>query len=257
MSIAIVTGASSGIGSKLVEFLGDYYAVDEIWAIARREERLKALKSKDGIPVRALAMDLRDVQNFEKLAERLQTENQSVSLLINCAGYGKFGAYNDFGNMAALGMIDLNCRALVGVTNAVLPFMPQGAKILQVCSISSFQPLPYANVYAASKVFVLNYSRALHVELRDRNITVTALCPGWVDTDFFKTATATKSPNAVNNYAFMQTPERVARQGLKASVKGRMLSIVGKQNKILYILGKILPVKLIMGVWIKTKSKRA
>lgn len=255
MSIAIVTGASSGIGQKLTELLGQYFNISEVWAIARREERLKALTA-GGIPVRPLPMDLSNTQSFQRLSELLQAENRQVGLLINCAGYGKFGSYSDFGNVAALGMIDLNCRALVGVTNAVLPFMPNGAKILQICSISAFQPLPDANVYAASKVFVLNYSRALYWELKSRSITVTALCPGWVDTDFFKTATATKSPNAVNNYTFMQTPERVARQGLLAAKKGRMLSIVGKQNKLLYLAGRLLPVKLIMRVWMKTKTKK-
>lgn len=255
MSIAVVTGASSGIGQKLTELLTQYFKVDEVWAIARREDRLKQL-SAGSVPVRAVALDLANTQSFEELGRLLKAENKQVGLLINCAGYGKFGSYKDFGNEAALGMIDLNCRALVGVTNTVLPFMPNGAKILQICSISAFQPLPDANVYAASKVFVLNYSRALYWELRSRSITVTALCPGWVDTDFFKTATATKSPNAVNNYTFMQTPERVARQGLQAAKKGRMLSIVGKQNKLLYIAGRLLPVKFIMRVWMKTKTKK-
>lgn len=255
MSIAIVTGASSGIGHKLVELLEQYFKVDEIWAVARREERLQQLKA-GSIPVRAVAMDLTKTENYAKLAEQLQTEQKEVALLVNCAGYGKFGTYADFGNEAALGMIDLNCRALVGVTNAVLPFMPNGAKILQVCSIASFQPLPAANVYAASKAFVLNYSRALYWELRDRRISVTALCPGWVDTEFFKTATDTKDPGSVTNYSFMQTPERVASQGLKAAQKGRMLSIVGKQNKLLYLVGKLLPAKFIMRVWMQIKSKK-
>lgn len=255
MSIAIVTGASSGIGHELTKLLPQYFNVEEIWAVARREDRLKSLTSEN-VPVRAIAMDLACTENFEKISCMLKNENKQVGLLINCAGYGKFGSYKDFGNKEALGMIDLNCRALVGVTNTVLPFMPNGAKILQISSIAAFQPLPDENIYAASKAFVLNYSRALYWELRDRDITVTALCPGWVDTDFFKTATATKSPNAVNNYSFMQTPEQVARQGLQAARKGRMLSIVGIQNKLLYVAGKLMPTKLIMRTWMKTKSKK-
>lgn len=254
MSIAIITGASSGIGHKMVELLEQHFKVDEIWAIARREDRLQKLNA-GSIPVRAVAMDLTKTENYVKLAEQLQQEQKEVSLLVNCAGYGKFGTYRDFGNEAALGMIDLNCRALVGVTNAVLPFMPDGSKILQVCSIASFQPLPSANVYATSKAFVLNYSRALYWELRERRISVTALCPGWVNTDFFKTATNTAAPGAVTNYSFMQTPERVVTQGLKAAKKGRMLSIVGKQNKLLYLAGKLLPAKFIMWVWVHIKSK--
>lgn len=255
MSIAIVTGASSGIGSEFVKRLNEYAPeVDEIWAIARRENLLQELKEKTSVAVKAIPMDLTDTDSFDKIKEMLEAENKTVSVLINCAGYGKFGNYSDIENKEALGMIDLNCKALVGVTNTVLPFMPSGGKILQVCSISSFQPLPLMAVYAASKVFVLNYSRALYKELKPRNISVTALCPGWVNTEFFATTTDTKNPGAVTKYTFMQTPERVVRQGLKAMKKGRMLSIVGKQNKILYVLNKILPVKMVMSTWLKTQK---
>ena len=255
MSIAIITGASSGIGEELVKQLKNYTdGIDEIWAIARRENLLEELKEKTDIPLRAVPLDLTNTNSLNLLEDMLKSEQKEVGVLINCAGYGKFGSFEDIENSAALGMIDLNCRALVGVTNITLPFMKRGSKILQICSISSFQPLPLMAVYAASKVFVLNYSRALYVELKSRGISVTALCPGWVDTAFFKTATDTKNPNAVTKYTFMQTPERVVKQGLKAMKKGRMVSIVGKQNKLLYVINKILPVKFVMKTWLKTQK---
>ena len=254
MSVAIITGASSGIGSELVKQLENYVSgVDEIWVIARREKLLEELKDKTKIPLKPISLDLTDAESINVLEQRLKESGKEVGVLINCAGYGKFGSYADIENSAALGMIDLNCRALVGITNITLPFMKRGAKILQICSISSFQPLPLMSVYAASKVFVLNYSRALWMELKPREISVTALCPGWVDTAFFKTATDTKRPKAVTKYTFMQTPERVVKQGLKAMKKGKMQSIVGGQNKILYVLNKILPVKLVMKIWLKTQ----
>lgn len=254
MSVAIITGASSGIGSELVKQLENYVSgVDEIWVIARREKLLEELKDKTKIPLKPISLDLTDAESINVLEQRLKESGKEVGVLINCAGYGKFGSYADIENSAALGMIDLNCRALVGITNITLPFMKRGAKILQICSISSFQPLPLMSVYAASKVFVLNYSRALWMELKPREISVTALCPGWVDTAFFKTATDTKNPKAVTKYTFMQTPERVVKQGLKAMKKGKMQSIVGGQNKILYVLNKILPVKLVMKIWLKTQ----
>lgn len=253
MSIAIVTGASSGIGQELAKQLKDFIEVEEIWVIARREERLLALKGICGLPVRALPLDLTDLGSISLLEQELKAAGKPVSVLINCAGYGKFGNYDDIAPADATGMIDLNARALVAVTNAVLPFMERGSRILQVCSISAFLPVPLINVYAATKVFVLHYSRGLSVELKPRGITVTALCPGWVDTAFFKTATDTKNPKAVTNYTFMQTPERVAKQGLKAMRKGRLTSIVGFQNKILYVLTRILPVKFVMWVWTKVQ----
>ena len=212
------------------------------------------LKTKTKSKVKPIPLDLTDLKSLDTLSQMLSEAKKDVSVLINCAGYGKFGSWADIENKEALGMIDLNCRALVGVTNVALPFMKSGSKILQICSISSFQPLPLMSVYAASKVFVLNYSRALSVELKPRRITVTALCPGWVDTAFFKTATDTKNPKAVTKYTFMQSPERVVKQGLKAMKKGRMLSIVGLQNKILYVINKILPVKMVMNTWIKTQK---
>lgn len=255
MSIAIITGASSGIGKEFVNQISGYFNdITEIWAIARRENLLNELKEKTNIPLKAIPMDLTSENCFDEIEKLLKQSGKEVGLLINCAGYGKFGSYADIENSAALGMIDLNCRALVGITNIVIPFMRQGAKILQVCSISSFQPLPLMAVYAASKVFVLNYSRALSVELKPKGITVTALCPGWVDTAFFATATKTKNPNAVTKYTFMQTPERVVKQGLKATKKGKMVTIVGAQNKILYVLNKILPVKMVMSTWLKTQK---
>lgn len=255
MSVAIITGASSGIGKEFVSQLNTHFTnITEIWAIARRENLLNELKEKTTIPVRAIPMDLTNENCFTELEELLKQSGKDVGLLINCAGYGKFGGYADIENSAALGMIDLNCRALVGITNVVIPFMKSGAKILQVCSISSFQPLPLMAVYAASKVFVLNYSRALWVELKPKGISVTALCPGWVDTPFFATATKTQNPGAVTNYTFMQTPQRVVKQALKATKKGKMVTIVGGYSKILYVLGKILPVKFIMNTWLKTQK---
>lgn len=254
MAIAIITGASSGIGKEMLMQISGFEGIDEIWAIARSSGRLEKLKNQSRIPVRPVPMDLCNAENFKTLSDMLEKEGAKVSVLINCAGYGKFGSYSDIDIDASLGMIDLNCRALVGVTESIIPFMPKGSSILQVCSIAAFQPLPLANIYAATKAFVLNYSRALAVELSDKKISVTALCPGWTDTPFFDRATDTKNPGAVTNYSFMQTPERVAKQGLTAMRKGRCVSIVGKQNKILYVLNKILPVKLVMKIWLRLKN---
>ena len=121
--------ASSGIGFEIVKQLENYTnGIDEIWAIARRENLLEELKSKTNIPLRAIPLDLTDVNSLNVLENMLVTEQKDVGVLINCAGYGKFGSFEDIENSAALGMIDLNCRALVGVTNITLPFMKRGRK---------------------------------------------------------------------------------------------------------------------------------
>lgn len=255
MSIAIITGASSGIGTEFVKQLSYHFAdIEEIWAIARRKDLLEELQKITTIRVKSIPLDITKNDSLDEIDRLLKESKKEIKILINCAGYGKFGSYADIDNSASLGMIDLNCRALVGITNIAIPFMKSGSKILQVCSIASFQPLPLMSVYAASKVFVRNYSFALGVELKEKGITVTALCPGWVDTPFFATATDTNNPIAVTKYSFMQTPERVVKQGYKALKKSRALSIVGKQNKILYVLNKILPIKLVMKTWLKTQK---
>ena len=202
MNIAIITGASSGLGKEFLKQT-DSYNFDEIWVIARQKEKLEALRDIVHTNLKIIPLDLSLNSSFKIYEEELKKEKPNVKLLINCAGFGKFGNYSEIPLEDSLKMIDLNCKALVSMTEKTLPFMNEFSKILQICSSSSFQPLPFANVYASTKAFVLSYSRALNYELKERRILVTAVCPGWVRTNFFETAKKTKNPNAVNNYAFM------------------------------------------------------
>ena len=197
MNIAIITGASSGLGKEFLKQT-DSYNFDEIWVIARQKEKLEALRDIVHTNLKIIPLDLSLNSSFKIYEEELKKEKPNVKLLINCAGFGKFGNYSEIPLEDSLKMIDLNCKALVSMTEKTLPFMNEFSKILQICSSSSFQPLPFANVYASTKAFVLSYSRALNYELKERRILVTAVCPGWVRTNFFETAKKTKNPNAVN-----------------------------------------------------------
>ena len=255
MKIAIVTGASSGMGRELVKQLSQKERFDQIWTIARRKERLDELKEE--IPnVRPIPLDLTDESSIKALETLLNEEKPDVSVLANCSGFGKFGTYEDISLQDSMDMIDLNCKALVAVTQIVLPFMNKGAHIMQLDSLSSFQPVPYLNVYAATKAFVLSYSRALNVELKPRGIKVIAVCPGWVSTEFFDHATVTNE-KAVTYYNVVYSAKDVIRTAIKDMYKGKKdVSVHGLQIKGQRLLVKLLPHKLVMHIWMKQQRHK-
>ena len=203
--IAIITGASSGLGREFVRLLdadsagestGEFHP-DELWIIARRKERLEELAAGLRTDTVVLPLDLTDKTSVTQLQEKLSAEQPDVRVLINAAGSGKIAASEALTLEQVDTMIDLNCRAAVDVTQACLPYMSSGAKIMEVCSTAAFQPIPYLNVYAASKAFLYRYSRALRFELRPRDITVTAVCPYWIkDTEFIRSARSRSLPPA-------------------------------------------------------------
>ena len=197
--IAILTGASSGMGRELALQLAQWETFDELWVVARRAARLEALKEQVPFPVRPISLDLTDPQALERYRDLLENARPDVGLLANVAGFGKFGRYDQIPLADSLKMIDLNCKALVAMTELTLPYMKRGAKLLNLDSLSAFQPVPYLNVYASTKAFVLSYTRSLARELRPRGIRVMAVSPGWVKTEFFDHALQT-SNDAVTYY---------------------------------------------------------
>ena len=256
MKIAVVTGASSGMGKEFVLQLGRKQAFDQIWAMARREERLCQLQ--ETVPcVRPLAMDLTLPASLERLRELLADEQPQVEVLVNGSGFGKFGAYPSVPPADSMGMIDLNAKALVAVTETVLPYMSRGSRVVQLASLSSFQPVPYLNVYAATKAFVLSYSRALNVELKPRGIRVMAVCPGWVRTEFFDRAETTDS-RAVTYYNVVYEAEDVVRTALRDMERGRKdVSIHGARVRWQVRLIKLLPHRLVMSIWMRQQKHSA
>ena len=162
MNIAIVTGASSGMGKEFVFQLTQYVKVDEIWAIARREDALQALKTVSSVPVRSIPLDLCREESFREFAALLEGEKPDVKLLVNAAGFGKFGSFHKVSLEDDCRMIDLNCKALLMMTRITLPYMKPGSHVLQLDSLSAFQPVPYITTYGATKAFVLSYCRAMN-----------------------------------------------------------------------------------------------
>lgn len=253
MKIAIVTGASSGMGREFVVQLAQKEEYDEIWAIARREDRLLELKGQ--VPcVRPLAMDLTLPASLEKLRQMLKEEAPDVKTLVNAGGFGKFGTYQDIPLADSMNMIDLNAKALVAVTEIVLPYMQRGACVVQLDSLSAFQPVPYLNVYAATKAFVLSYSRGLNVELKPRGIRVMAVCPGWVRTEFFDRAETT-SDSAVTYFNVVYEAADVVRTAIRDMQRGKKdVSIHGARVRWQVRLVKLLPHRLVMKIWMRQQK---
>ena len=254
MNIAIVTGASSGMGREFVLQLSQYVQVDEIWAIARREEALKALQTS--VPVRPIALDLCDDSSFERFAQLLEQEKPNVKLLVNAAGFGKFGAYHKVPLLDDCHMIDLNCKALVRMTRLTLPYMTRGSHVLQLDSISAFQPVPYVTTYAATKAFVLSYSRAMNRELRPAGIRMMSMNPFWVKTEFFNHAFQTNTDSEVQNFSHLFEARDVVRTGLRDLYRSKKdYSVHGFLMRMQVRLVKLLPHGIIMKIWMQQQKK--
>ena len=246
MKIAIVTGASSGMGREAAIQLADRFAgLREIWLVARRRERLEALAESLPVPCRIFSLDLTDPGERSALSAALETEKPDVKILINAAGFGKIGRVEHQDPREAEDMVALNCGALCAVTSTVLPYMSPNSRILQFASAAAFLPQPGFAVYAATKSFVLSYSRALGAELRARKITVTAVCPGPVRTEFFSIAeTGGKIP--LYKRLTMANPKKVVRRAIFDSMAGRTLSVYGLLMKAFRLLCRLVPHGLLL-----------
>lgn len=252
--IAIITGASSGMGREFVLQLPQWEQFDEVWVIARREERLKELKEQCSLPLRPIALDLTKVTDLQHLSSLLDSVQPEVGLLANIAGFGKFGAYDRIPLQDQMDMIDLNCKAVVAMTDLCLPYMKKGGKILNLDSLSAFQPVPYLNVYASTKAFILSYSRALNQELKKRGIRVMSVNPGWVHTEFFDHALKTDD-HAVTYFNKIYKASDVMATALKDLYRSKKdVSIHGFRIRWQVRLTKLLPHSLVMKIWLKQQG---
>lgn len=252
MKIAVITGASSGIGWEFVKGIDESEQLDEIWVIARRRERLEEVAKTVKTKVRPVVLDLIDPESAETYRRLLEAVKPEVRVLVNNSGFGVFGAFEQRPMEQQLRIIDLNDKALVAMTYLSLPYMTKGCKIYNVCSSSAFQPVPYQAVYGASKAFVLSFSRALNMELKPRGIRVMAICPHWCKTEFFDTAV---TDDTIVYYNFFNTPEEVVAAAVRNMKKGRDVSLAGIKIKLQRLEVKLLPHWLVMRVWCKQQKK--
>lgn len=253
MRIAVITGASSGMGREFVLQLSRTEKLDEIWVIARRLDRLEFLREEvENVKIRPISLDLTEMASLERYASMLREEAPEVAILVNASGFGRFGSFDGIEWDVHRTMIDLNVKAYVAMTYATLPFMRTGGEIYQLDSLSSFQPLPYISVYAATKSFILSFSRSINVELKGKGIHVLAVCPGWVQTEFFDHAA---KDDTITYFNRIYTPQAVISRAIRDMKKRRDVSVCGASSRALVLLTKLLPHRLVMRIWCKQQKK--
>ena len=254
--IAVITGASSGMGRDFVRMIDKIEDCDEIWVIARRKEKLEEITSETGKVIRPIELDLSKEKNIKAYGKMLKDAGEiEVTALVNAAGFGKFGDFESIPLQEQMNMIDLNCKALVMMTRLALPYMDKGSHILQLDSLSAFQPVPYITTYGASKAFVLSYSRAMNRELKSRGIRVMAMNPGWVKTEFFNHAFQTNE-SEVQYFNRLYEAADVVKTGLRDLYKSKKdYSVHGLPVKLQVLSVKLVPHRFVMDIWLNQQKK--
>ena len=253
--IAIVTGASSGIGKEFFLSLNQRKeGLDEIWVIARSADKLEELRSQTDVPLRVIPLDLSSATATSTLEKTFQEEKPSIQYLICASGFGRFNAIEDDTTAVLENMVDLNCRSIVGITRAAFPYMAKGGTMMLIASMAALQPIPYIATYGATKAFVLSDGRALNKELRKaRGARCLCVCPFWTKTAFFDRAFSEKT--IVKKYVVMYKPEQIVNRAWKdLKKKNRDVSIHGATARGQALLVKLLPHRIVMNVWMKQQK---
>lgn len=235
--IAIITGASSGMGAEFARQLGEEPCADELWLLARRLDRLKELEAAQNkaraenpsLPLaRAFQIDLAGragVSAFKALldAEKIIDKDQGfeIRILVNNAGFGTYGPFLDTPLETELDMVDLNVVSLTGIAGLALPFMGKGSILINTASLAAFLPLGNFSVYAATKAYVLSFSESIAAEVADRGIKVCALCPGSVSTEFADVA----SNGARKEVLGGKSVQKTVAHCIKAARKGKKTAL--------------------------------
>lgn len=253
---ALVTGASSGIGAAIAaELASRGYSLA---LVARREERLRSLAtelaSEHGVEAAVIACDLADPAERDRLTDELRAGGRAVELLVNNAGFGHQADFAPSPRERMVEMVGLNVEAVVDLTSRFLgPMVEKGrGGVINIASTAAFQPLPGSAVYAASKAFVLSFSEAIRTELRGSGVTVTAVCPGPVKTEFTEVAgvggVEERTPGAV-----WMTAEEIARHAVDGAERDRRVVVPGTLNRATAIAGQHSPravaLPLISRIW--------
>jgi short-subunit dehydrogenase len=227
-SIVLVTGASSGIGEEFARQLSQ--VGHRVALVARREERLRELAEELGGDERAVVLgaDLASPEDRDRLAGRIDELGAQVDILVNNAGFGIFKPFAESGQEAEVKQLRVLSEAVVDLMARYLPGMVKRGRgaVINVSSTAGFQPLPYNAGYSAAKAHVLMLSEAVHAEVKDKGVTVTAVCPGPVPSGFQEASDANYFADKLPKFTFVE-PERVARDAIRAAAQGRISVIPG------------------------------
>lgn len=242
MKIALLTGASSGLGCAYAEYIGEIFPeIDQIWAIARRGNKLQELAAKIGKPeVVPVECDLTKEEGINGLRAKLFAEKPEIVLLLNNAGCGFHGEFAASDGEEQLRSVHLNVCALTEVTRIALDYMPAGARVLNTSSIASFAPNANMAVYSATKAYVTFFSRALNEELRPGGRSSTAVCPAPMKTEFLSIGHIEGNSKMFEMLPYCDV-DKVAKGALKAAKKRRSVYTPRAFYKFYRVLARILP----------------
>ena len=246
MKIAIITGASAGLGKEYLAAAPQYFPdIDEYWLIARRQDKLEEAAKLVNKQCRIFPMDLTKEDSYRRLEAELQKLTPTVALLVNNSGCGYLGNVGEGELENQLRMVDLNLKGLTAVTHVTMPYMDKGSRIINVSSIASFCPNPRMTVYSAGKAYVSAFSYGISEEAAGRGITVTAVCPGPMDTDFIYLGEIKGNSKTFETLPYCD-PKKVVQGSYKAALAGKRCYTPKAFYKFYKILAKLLPVGITM-----------
>ncbi|MGH7457766.1 MAG: SDR family NAD(P)-dependent oxidoreductase [Longimicrobiaceae bacterium] len=254
---ALVTGASSGLGERFARELASRGM--KVALTARREERLLALAGElgraHGTESLVFPADLAEAGAAKRLWQRAAGGGRHFHLLVSNAGFGALGNFHQQDPERLAKMVRVNVTSLLELARLALPGMRARGEggIVNVSSLAGFQPVPYMAAYAATKAFVLSFSRALHAENREAGVRVVCLCPGRTPTEFQDRAGSGRVTPGTPGY---QTPERVVVAALAALERNRELVVPGRANRVGAVLSKLLPGALVVRLVARGMERR-
>ena len=249
MRVAIVTGATGGIGSEFCKAL-DKQNLEGIVLLGRNLDAMEKVVNELKTPAYIIPIDLGNRQALHAFEISLRNKGFNIRFLVNCAGFGGFGDLSEQDAEDVEGMVDVNAVALTELTRTCIPMMESGSWIIQVCSASAYLPLPRLSVYAATKAYVHSFTESLRIELRDKGINVLEVSPGWVDTGFIDRAVRDHSvPEKVFKHKVQ--PQDVVNQAMKDLKQGKNRSICGFYNKLQVFVCTHMP-RIATFVWMRS-----
>jgi short-subunit dehydrogenase len=207
------------------------------------------------VKAKIITADLGKEEGIKAVKDALTEQKPQVKLLINAAGFGNFGTFEEISLGDAAAMIDVNCKATVLITHMTVPYMERGGRIINLGSGSCFTPLPAFNVYASSKSFVLHYTKALNFEIKKFGLRATCFCPGWVETEFLGKSTADSAVTRPKAMKPMLKCSDVVAKCIKASCRGKTLCVTNWYTKLQHLMFKALPDVLLTKTWMGMLTK--
>lgn len=247
MKVCIITGASSGLGERLLYHATNLIDADEYWIVARAENNLvKLSESYKNVMIRPFPLDLTDRNSIEIIKNALDSENAEVSALINNAGFGKMGKVWEISAVSQQNMIALNCEAPTALCALCINYMKKGSFVLNIGSIAAFSPNARLNCYSATKSFIFAFTQGLRFELKGTGINACVACPGPMQTPFLSNANIEKGSSHTFDTLPYCDPDKVAKNAIKAAKSGRAVYTPMFFYKFYRVLAKILPVRLTM-----------